>query len=175
MAGSKRVFTVVLDREPTDDEFDAFVDAGGDDALVGVERGTPVATFSRAAPSLASAIASAVRDIESVGLRAMRVRDEDLLTLEDIADRIERSRESVRRYATGQRGGGGFPPPISPERDGTAFYRWSEVAPWLRDRLGIDVAEADRVLVVANLLLQARQHRHQVEHMSTLTALLTPD
>jgi hypothetical protein len=172
MDGPKQVFTVVLDREPTDDEFDAFVEAGGDDALVGVERGTPVATFSREAATLADAIASAVRDIESIGLRAMRVLDEDLLTLADIADRIGRSRESVRRYATGERGGGGFPPPVNPGHEGTLFYRWSEVAPWLRERLGIKVAETDRVLVVANLLLQARPHRTHVEHMSALTGLL---
>jgi hypothetical protein len=30
----------------------------------------------------------------------------------------------------------------------------------------------DWVLVVANLLLQARQHRHHVEQMSTLAGLL---
>lgn len=166
------VFTIVLDREPTDQEFDALFEATGDDPGIGTERGVPIVHFSRTAPALADAIVSAVRDIESVGLRAMRVRDEDLLTLADIADRVGRSRESVRRYATGERGGGGFPPPVNPEHEGTIFYRWSEVGPWLRERLGIDVDESDRVLVVANLLIQARQHRHHVAQMSTLAGLL---
>jgi hypothetical protein len=58
---------------------------------------------------MADAIASAVLDVESVGLRAIRVMDQDLLSLADIADRIGQSRESVRRYATGARGPGGFP------------------------------------------------------------------
>lgn len=166
------VFTIVLDREPDDVEFDALFEAAGDDPGIGTEGGVPIVHFNRAASTLADAIASAVRDIESVGLRAMRILDEDLLTLADIADRIGRSRESVRRYATGERGGGGFPPPVNPQHEGTIFYRWSEVAPWLRERLGMDVAEPDRTLVVANLMLQARPHRTYVEHMSALTGLL---
>jgi predicted DNA-binding transcriptional regulator AlpA len=137
--------------------------------------GTAVlSTFSaaRAAVHLADAIASAARAIESAGLTALRVVDEDLLTLADIADRIGQSRESVRRYATGERGPGDFPPPVNPSREGTAFYRWSEVAPWIRERIGIDVPDIDPALVVANLVLQARQHRNKVAHLSALTDLL---
>jgi hypothetical protein len=166
------VFTIVLDRDPTDAEFDALFEATGDDPGIGNERGVPIVHFNRSAQTLADALVSAVRDIESVGLKAMRVRDDDLLTLADIADRVGRSRESVRRYATGERGGGGFPPPVNPEHEGTLFYRWSEVSLWLRERLGIEVDDTDRVLVVANLLLQARQHRDHVEHLSTLAELL---
>jgi hypothetical protein len=67
-----------------------------------VEHGAPIAQFDRDAPAMADAIASAVRGVESAGLRVLRVLDEDLLTLADIADRIGRSRESIRRYATGR-------------------------------------------------------------------------
>ena len=135
------VFTLILDREPTDDEFDALVDAGCDDATFGVEGGLAVAEFDRKAPALADAIASAARAIESVGLRAIRAMDGDLLTLADIAERVGRSRESIRRYVTGARGGGNFPPPANGGREGVAFYRWSEVAPWLRKQAGIDAPE----------------------------------
>jgi hypothetical protein len=61
--------------------------------------------------------------------------------------------------------------PIQVARE-RCFYRWSEVAPWLRDRLGIDIPDADPALVVANLVLQARQHRDRVVHMSALDDLL---
>lgn len=166
------VFTLVIDRRPDDRALGALLSAGCDDATFGVERRLPVADFDREAPTLADAIASAVRDVEAAGLRVLRVLDEDLLTLADIADRAGRSRESVRRYATGVRGGGGFPLPVNPGRDGTVFYRWSEVAPWLRDRLGVDVPEVDPALVVADLLLQVRQHRNHIPHMSALTDLL---
>jgi hypothetical protein len=166
------IFTLVLDQEPTDDQLDALVESGCDDVAFGVEHGRPVAEFDREAPALADAIASAVRAVESVGLRALRVLDEDLLTLADIADRIGRSRESIRRYATGQRADGGFPPPVNPAREGVTFYRWCEVAPWLREHLQADVPDVDPTLVVANLVLQARLHSDQVTHMSALSTLL---
>jgi hypothetical protein len=167
------VFTVVVDREPTDDELDRLLATSRDDPGIEVGPDSVFVDFRREAPTLAEALVSAVRDLEAIGLRALRVIDEDLLTLADIADRIGRSRESVRRYAIGARGGGAFPPPVSPERDiGTAFYRWSEVAPWLRERLGMDVPDVDPSLVVANLVLQARWHRDRVPHMSVLTDLL---
>jgi hypothetical protein len=73
-------FTLILDREPTDEELGALVEAGCDDASFDVEDGLPVAEFDREAPTLADAIASAVRGVESVGLRALRVADQDLLT-----------------------------------------------------------------------------------------------
>ncbi len=126
----------------------------------------------REAPALADAIVSAVHDIEAAGFAVLRVLDEDLATLADIADRIGQSRESVRRYAVGERGPGGFPPPANPGREGAVFYRWSEAAPWVRRHLGIDVPDVDPALVVANLVLQARQHRDKVEHMSALSDLL---
>src|SRR5258706_2082833 len=92
------VFTLVLDQQPSDEQLDALAEAGCDDAAFGVEHGLAVAEFDREAPALADAIASAVRGVESVGLRALRVLDQDLLTLADIADRIGQSRVSIRRY-----------------------------------------------------------------------------
>ncbi|MFI5934501.1 hypothetical protein [Actinoplanes sp. NPDC051494] len=94
------------------------------------------------------------------------------MTLADVADRLGQSRESVRRYATGDRGPGGFPPPVNPARDGTLFYRWSEVAPWVRDRLDLDVPDANPTLVMANLVLQARGVVGRVEGAPALTGLL---
>lgn len=165
-------FTLVLDRQPTDEELSQLFDAGCDDVTFGVEDGFPVADFDRRAPMAADAIASAVRDLDKVGITARRLLDQDLLTLADIADRIGRSREAVRRYATGERGPGGFPPPVNPAREGTVFYRWSEVAPWLRQHLDLELPKIDLVFVVANLVLQTRLHRDQVPHMSALTDLL---
>jgi hypothetical protein len=166
------MFTLVLDRQPTDDELDALYEAGCDDAAFQYGPAKSLGRFDREAPTLADAIASAVRNVESTGLVVLRVLDEDMLTLADIADRIGQSRESVRRYAAGERGPGGFPPPANPVRQGTVFYRWSEVVPWLRERLGLDVPEVDPALVFANLVLQARQHRDRVAHASALTDLL---
>jgi len=166
------VFTIVLDRRPTEAELDMLDDKGLDDATFGTERGLPIVEFDRDARTLAEAVASAVRDLEAVDLVAVRVLDEDLLTLADIADRIGQSRESVRRYATGERGPGGFPPPANPARDGTVFYRWSEVAPWVRQNLDVAVSAEDPALALANLLIQARRLISQVSRAEALTDLL---
>ncbi|MEV6350312.1 hypothetical protein [Actinoplanes sp. NPDC051851] len=163
---------MVLRHRPTDEVLDALLAEGPEDAIFGVERGVPVAEFDREAANLAEAIASAVRDLEAHGVEAVRVLDEDLVTLADVADRVGQSRESFRRYATGERGPGGFPPPVNPHRDGTLFYRWSEVAPWVRERLGLTVPDVDPTLVMANLLLQARGVAHRVEGAAALTHLL---
>lgn len=166
------VFTLVLDRQPTDDEVAALFDRGVDDVTFGVERGLAVAEFDRSAPTPADAISSAVRDLDTIGVIASRLFDQDLLTLADIADRVGRSREAVRRYSAGTRGPGGFPAPVNPARDGTVFYRWSEVAPWLKEHMDVDVPTIDLAYVVANLVLQARLHRDKVPHMSALAELL---
>jgi hypothetical protein len=47
------------------------------------------------------------------------------------------------------------------------------VAPWLRERLGIDIPDdGDPALVVANLVLQAHQLSNRVAHLSALSDLL---
>jgi hypothetical protein len=165
-------FKIVLDRQPSDAELDRLFEAGCADAAFGVERGLAVARFDREHDSLADAIASAIKEVESAGLMPVRVIDEDILTLADIADRIGQSRESVRRYAADARGPGGFPPPVNPGREGTVFYRWSEVAPWLRENLDLDVEVTDPTLTMANLVLQARRVRDRVPRASVLHDLL---
>jgi hypothetical protein len=165
-------FKMVLNREPSGVELDRLFEAGCDDATFSVEYGVAVAEFDRVADTLADAVSTAALAVESVGLVPVRVLDEDLVTLADIATRIGQSRESVRRYATGERGTGGFPPPVNPDREGTVFYRWSEVAPWVRMNLDIDVPDADPSLVMANLVIQARRFLNQVPHASALSNLL---
>lgn len=165
-------FTVVLSHRPTEEELDKLDADGLGDATFGVERGVPIAEFDREAATLAAAIASAVRELEAGGLGVLRVLDEDLVTLADIADRIGQSRESVRRYATGGRGPGGFPPPVNPARDGTLFYRWSEVAPWVRERLGLATDDGEAALVLANLVIQARAVAGRIDGAGALIGLL---
>jgi hypothetical protein len=167
-------FAIVLDHEPTDVELDALYEAGCDDAGISIGGGQARLSFDREGASLAEAIAGAVRGIEQAGLVPRRVADQDLLTLQDIADRVGRSREAVRRWAAGDLGPGGFPPPVNAGRGpGSAvFYRWSEVAPWIRERLGVDVPDVDTELVAANLLLQARPLVRSSAHADSLRSLL---
>jgi hypothetical protein len=158
-------FALKLNREVTDDEIDALYEAGCDDA--GIETGPlgPVADFSREAPSLAEAIASAVRDIDKVpGLRAVGVQCDNMVTLLDIAKRAGVSREAVRLWAAGQRGPGSFPRPVLVTTGGESLWDWQQVAPWIERHQGrvsfniVDVyyPATARILLTADRVLAAR-------------------
>ena len=166
-------FTLVLDHVPNEEEIEALYEAGADDATIGSEGGYGVAEFEREADSLAAAIVSAVHDVETTGLIAVRVIDEDLLTLADIAERIGRSRENVRLWALGQRGGGGFPPPVNLEatKGEVRFWRWSEVVPWLHDH-GIEATHRNTTLTVASLALQFRAASRTADDIDPLRTLV---
>ncbi|MGC9670516.1 helix-turn-helix transcriptional regulator [Planosporangium sp. 12N6] len=137
-------------------------DPDGPGALVG---------FERDAPTLVDAVVSAVRDLDAVGVQALGVRDDDLVTLAEIADRIGRSREAVRRWAAGRTGPGAFPPPAD-VRVGTAHYRWTEAAPWLRQRLGVPVPDTEAALAALDLALRLRALAPRVARMDAIRALL---
>lgn len=111
--------------------------------------------FDRPAPTSTEAVAAAVRQVESLGLAVLRVDNDDWVTATDVAHRVGRSRETVRLWATGQAGPGGFPLPANPRRE-TTFYSWAEVLPWLRGRLGMQLPKEEPTLVAANLAVQLR-------------------
>lgn len=111
--------------------------------------------FDWPAPTQIEAIAAAIQRVETAGPVVLRVDNDDLATTGDIAHRIFRSRETVRLWASGTKGPGGFPPPANPRRD-TTFYSWAEVLPWLRERQRLDLPEEDPSLVAADLAMRLR-------------------
>jgi hypothetical protein len=137
----------------------------------GPRDGVGAVVVRRHASDLAEAVAAAVRDVESVGLRPMRVAAGDWVTLADVAARIGRSREIVRLWSTGRQGPGGFPPPLNPGCD-TSFYSWVEVASWLRRRLGYDLPDEEPVLVAMNLALQLRRLAPRITRMDAVRELV---
>lgn len=112
-------------------------------------------TFPVAATDVGSLLA-VVRAVESVGLRAVRLVDDDWVTLGGIADRLGCTRERVRLWSVGRLGPGGFPPPLNPGQQ-TLFYSWYAVATWLRGYRPKEVATPDAAPVTVNLALQLRQ------------------
>jgi hypothetical protein len=144
-------FQLRLNREPTEDEFDALYDAGLSDA--GIE-GTLV-DVDRTAESLLTAVTSAVQDIRRVpGLRAVAVEHDDAVTLADAAQRLgRRTGESLRLLAEGKRGPGGFPPPIA-DTGKVRVYSWTEITQWLRDALGEQAPEGNAHLALADRALR---------------------
>lgn len=154
-------FAMVVDRPIADDEIDALFDAGCDDAVPERQASRTLVHFVRAAPNLAVALVTALRDLEAAGLVANSVRSDDLVTLREIAERTGRTPESVRLLATGRRGPGGFPSPLSD--DGWSVYSWAEVRPWFarryptseQDRDELSFAH-DRIIAAADHLVRAR-------------------
>lgn len=124
-------FSLLLDGELTDERLDALHEAGCDDMTFSTTDGVWFADVNREAPTFVRAVRSAVDDIEKVeGVRVRQLEYDGLVTMAEIADRLGRSRESVRLLINGDRGPGGFPPPASHARARTKLWNWQEVAAW---------------------------------------------
>ncbi len=137
-------FTLIVEgRDVTEqDVFEELYNAGCHDALIGQTNGVQFLDFDREAPTLEEAVATALTDIERVpGMQVVRFVDSDLVTISEIAERIGRSRESVRLLVSGQRGPGRFPAPVSDPNRPNRLWRWSEVHRWLPDSQLKDIAE----------------------------------
>jgi len=155
-------FTLVVEGPDVhgDRTVNALFEAGCDDALVGSSDGVQYLDFDREATSLEEAVCSAVVDIESVdGLQVVRLADAGLVSMADIAERTGRTRESVRLLVAGERGPGGFPPPVTDPRARYRLWRASEVEHWMRTVLGGGYeAHEDHVRVAINASLELRHH-----------------
>jgi predicted DNA-binding transcriptional regulator AlpA len=151
---SEYEFTLILNDSLDDATVDELFEAGCDDATLGEVEGLAYADFIRQAPSLGDAIRSAIDQVESVpGVTVARVEPDDLVTLSEIAQRLGRSRESVRLLAAGKRGSGDFPRPMSHFRARTRLWRWSEVAAWAqRHDQPIDIHSASAIAAINSAL-----------------------
>lgn len=79
----------------------------------------------------------------------------------DIADRIERSRQSISSLINGTRGPGSWPAPMAGNVR-SPLWRWSDVASWFEDFDGsqsVDRSEAALVAAVNDLLIARRALR----------------
>ena len=137
-----------------------------------VARGSSEVSFERDAPTLVGAIVSAVNDLDRIGLVPVRLLDDrDLVTLAQVAGRIGRSLHAVRLWASGRTGPGGFPPPVCLDLD-DPLHRWTEVVPWLRDRMGIEQPPPDPVYAAVNLALQLRSIGAHVKDLPAVVDLI---
>jgi hypothetical protein len=119
----------------TDEHIDALGDAlaaaDGMDATVQADQRGGVVIFARAADDAVQAIISAIIDVEKAGMTVTGVT-EDLVTVDDIAERASVTSASVRYWVNGDRGPGDFPRP-QVKRSKTSLYSWAEVSGWLQD------------------------------------------
>lgn len=160
---SEYEFVLVVDGTVDDDDvIGRLYDAGCDDATFGSVDGVGFGEFEREADTFADAVSSAIRDVESVeGIEVRRVEPDDLVTLSEIAERLGRTRESVRLLAAGERGRGDFPAPVSHLRSRFRFWRWSDIAAWAGTT---SAEEMDRARFVA--VLNAGLEMRRIEALS---------
>lgn len=148
-------FTLILDG-PVNDHIDELFEAGCDDATFGVSNGVPFGDFDREAPTFAEAVRSAIAAVAGVEeLRVVRLEPDDLVTAAEIAERLGRTRESVRLLVSGQRGAGDFPAPMSHLQKRNRLWRWSEVAAWA-DPADVEAIATARLVAAINAKLALR-------------------
>ena len=129
---------------------------GCEDATFGSVDGVRYGDFHREAVGLGDALFSAVKEVESVqGLTVLRVEPDDLVTASEIAERLGRTRESVRLLVAGERGGGDFPAPVSHLRSRSRLWRWSDVTAWAAAGAAQEPGEA-QLLAAINAALELR-------------------
>lgn len=133
-------FTLIVDGPDMQDASvaDALFELGFDDASIGRVGSVQYLDFDREAASFVDAVFSATEALESAvpGARVVHLEPDDLVTMSDIAERVGRTRESVRLLIGGARGPGGFPAPATHFRTRQRMWRWQEVAIWFADQLG---------------------------------------
>jgi len=100
--------------------------------------GSFVLEFDRRSSSLPRALTSAIKELLKAlpEVQILRVEEDDLATMPDIAKRAGRTPESVRLLVNGKRGPGGFPPAAGRLDARTRVWRWSDVSEWFTDALG---------------------------------------
>lgn len=131
----------------------------GDGQLSGDEHGGTI-LFSRQARNATEAILSAIDDSERSGLPVTGVT-EDLVTVDDIAEKTSRSAQAVGHWTTGERGPGAFPAPVVHRSSRIKLYSWAQVSRWLSDaglgRVDSVAAEVAAAAAEVDALLRARQ------------------
>lgn len=132
-------FTLVVDGVDVDeDTADAMYGGGLDDATIRTFAGWQLVEIDREAASYGEALFCALRQLRVAvpDVRIVRVEPDGFLTLQDIADRTGRTRESVRLLIAGARGPGGFPVPIMRHAGRSRLWSIRDVACWFAEHLG---------------------------------------
>jgi hypothetical protein len=155
-------FVIVADGpDPTaDDTYNAFFEAGCDDASISWREGAFTLSFHRQAARFDEALMSAYQDVTKAGATVTRFEPDTLVTLADIAERSRLSPSTIADLRSSD-DGADFPPPCSRVTTDEPLWDWSAVALWLqrRELVDRDVAIEARILWEANttLLLQSMQ------------------
>jgi hypothetical protein len=172
-------FALILEgiADLTDDVMNRLFDAGCDDATFSMRYGLLFAEFSRSADTYREAVLGAIQNVlaAKTGAEVLRVNTCDLVTPADIARRVDRSRELISQYISGDRGPGNFPPPECFLAQDKPLWMWCAVSYWLAENQLIrpeEYREAQFVWVVNDWLSAQRSRRENPELVSQLDEML---
>lgn len=121
--------------------------------------------FDREAPDFPSAVVSAIEDVERAlpGIAVVALEPEDLVTQSEIAQRQNRSRESISLLVKGERGPRNFPRPRHIVGD-RALWLWRDVETWFDQYEGRHAQlHHDAFIDAVNATLALRQSRPALE------------
>ena len=155
---------------------DALFEAGCDDSTISIQSGRVFLTFSRVAHSMGDAVLTAIRDVRraNIGASVLRVDDCNLVTQSEIGRKINRTRQQVFQYVSGERGPGGFPPPACQITDKAPLWKWCEVAYWLWHN-GIIKENALRAAQEVDAINSVLEFCHQKKENPDLVLALLSD
>lgn len=163
--------------QPTAELEDALFEAGCDDALLAFSGRVATLDFDRESKSFTEAVLSAIRDLRKVplDLEVLRIEPDDYVNATDIAQRMNVSREAVRKWIEGERGAGDFPYPVA--RVGQSpVWSWWEVANWLHRAGSLDEAQVAvaRITAALNRLVERKRMDEVVHEEQSLEPDLRP-
>ncbi len=168
-------FALIIGNVPelTTEVEDSLFEAGCDDATLSIRYGLLYMEFSRTAPSLQDAILSAILNVRNsnTGASVIRVDECNLVTQAEIARRINRSRQLVHQYMTGERGPGGFPPPECHLKQGAPLWAWCAVSYWLSQNSIVRPEESWNAEVAAAINNWLEADRFRDRHPDLLTRI----
>lgn len=103
--------------------------------------GVTTVTATLTADSAMTAALLLARRLEQVSKVSAVAVDQDMVAIPDIAQRVGRTRESVRQLVDGKRGPGNFPAPVGTVGDGIRIWPWAAVAHWFNSALHQDLGD----------------------------------
>ncbi len=162
------IVSIVVDALELSDETLDRMFAALPDAVPSAVNGAVTVSAPVAAQSAEGAAFALVGVLDELFPGAVPIRlDQDLVGISDIAERTERTRESVRLLVEGLRGPGEFPSPVGTVGDGIRVWPWAVVLRWFKDSMGTDLGE-DGVLpetaAVVDACLAARRRPRRAHH-----------
>ncbi|PSV61699.1 helix-turn-helix transcriptional regulator [Photobacterium angustum] len=131
---------------------DDLISATGDDFVMTVSGGALLLDFYRESDTYRNAVASAIRDVQSVnGVTVNSVDSGQFVTLSDIGALTNLSRSTLCRYKVGNRQGSEkpFPTPRLKGNSKAPLYDWEEVAEWLEEKGLVDAGTAEQAKITA--------------------------